>query len=111
MSWVSQEWIRDVAQSTLRSGHVAPGFFGILTSSRAAYDLSSNGLEFIMSIREFYDFSWADKSEIQWVKKEDDIFSFKVRKGDLAMFAVGDTGTRERWGHLAYDSSSCLAEE
>ena len=33
-----------------------------------------------LPVRESYDFGWTDECEVQWVKEEDEIFSFEVGK-------------------------------
>ena len=80
---VRNQWDFHSAQTTLFLRSVDPGKVTEVRVNRSSNYFTVNFLEFISSVTVRNNFSWANKSEVQRVEEEHNIFSSIVRELDI----------------------------
>lgn len=73
---------------------------GVLRIYTDPQNFGSQGAEFFDSVAKSDQFSWADESEIERVKDEDDVLSLEIGKGNLLDFAIDDGISSEIWSRV-----------
>jgi hypothetical protein len=80
--------------------HLRPCVMRELRINRYADDFSISFLEFLEMIGERENFRWADKREIEWIEKQNDLLALVIGQRNFFEFAVHERVGREVWGLL-----------
>lgn len=99
---VGDKRVVDALDAPLGFWGIEPSEVGVDAVDRAGDDLGISFFKLFEKFLEGVEFCWADKSEVQRVKEEDDIFAAEVVEVEVADDLVADNGfCVDRRGMLA----------